>query len=107
MKIKLFLFLISLFAILKYSHGNERRIGKLNNISWDNYFNLGSNTYPYIQGLNYPSLSCVGAVVSDDLYGTGTLIASNIVVTAAHILRNTLFQPTPNPSSWELSLIHI
>ena len=104
MKIKLFLFLISLFAILKYSHGNERRIGKLNNISWDNYFNLGSNTYPYIQGLNYPSLSCVGAVVSDDLYGTGTLIASNIVVTAAHILRNTLFQPTPNPSSWEFVL---
>ena len=104
MKINLFLFLISLFADLKYSLANERRIGKLNNVAWDNYFKLGSNTYPYTQGLNYPSLSCVGAVVSKDLYGTGTLIAPNIVVTAAHVLKNTLFAPTPNPSSWEFVL---
>ena len=104
MKIKFFICLISLFTIHQYSYGNDRRIGKLNDVAWDNYFKLGSNTYPYTQGLNYPNLSCVGAVVSKDLYGTGTLIAPNIVVTAAHVLKNTLFDPTPNPLSWEFVL---
>ena len=104
MKIKFFIYLISLFTIHQYSYGNERRIGKLNTVAWDNYFKLGSNTFPYIQGLNYPSISCVGALVSEHLYGTGTLIAPNIVLTAAHILKNSKFDVTPDPASWEFIL---
>ncbi len=42
--------------------------------------------------------------MSENLYGTATLIAPNIAVTAAHVLRNTLYDPTPNPLSWKFIL---
>ena len=82
----------------------ERRIGKLNSVNWDDYFKLGTNSFPYSKSLGYPDFSSVGVIVSEDLYGTGTLIAPNVVVTAAHVLRNTLFDPTPTPSSWKFIL---
>lgn len=104
MKIKRIVLFYFLFFLTISSFAKERRIGKLNGVNWDDYFNFGSNVYPYNAGTAYPSFSCVGAVVSDDLYGPGTLIAPNLVVTAAHVLKNTLFDPTPNPSSWQFIL---
>ena len=87
-----------------FSFSNERRIGKLSTLNWDNYFNLGANDSSYTAGTSYPSLTCVGAVVTDNLYGTGTLVAPNVVVTAAHILRNYWSSPTPVPSKWQFIL---
>ena len=98
----IYIWLIILIPISSFS--NERRIGKLNTLSWENYFNLGSNTSPYSAGTYYPDLSCVGAVVTDDLYGTGTLVAPNVVVTAAHVLKNYWSSPTPVPSEWQFIL---
>ena len=97
-----FLFIYILFY--QFLSANERRIGKLDTVNLDSYFKLGSNSYPYSESMTYPNLSSVGAVVSEDLYGTGTLIASNVVMTAAHVLKNTLFDPTPIPASWEFIL---
>jgi V8-like Glu-specific endopeptidase len=49
-------------------------------------------------------MSCVGAVVSDNLYGTATLVAPNVVITAAHVLKNYWSDPTPVPSKWKFIL---
>jgi hypothetical protein len=97
-------FLFIYILVYQFLSANERRIGKLDTVNLDSYFKLGSNSYPYSESMTYPNLSSVGAVVSEDLYGTGTLIASNVVMTAAHVLKNTLFDPTPNPASWEFIL---
>ena len=104
MKIKRIVSFSFLFFLILSSFAKERRIGKLSSLNWDNYFNLGSNTSSYSASTGYPSFSCVGAVVSDDLYGTGTLVAPNIVVTAAHVLKNYWSSPTPVPSEWQFIL---
>ena len=104
MKNKKLGFLFIYILVYQFLNANERRIGKLDTVNLDSYFKLGSNSYPYSESMTYPNLSSVGAVVSEDLYGTGILIASNVVMTAAHVLKNTLFDPTPNPASWEFIL---
>ena len=98
--------IISLFYLFAFvdSYSDERRIGKLNSLTWDAYFQLGSNSYPYSSGSSYPDMSCVGAVVSDNLYGTATLVAPNVVITAAHVLKNYWSDPTPIPSNWKFIL---
>lgn len=104
MKNKKLVFLFIFILGHLFLNAKERRIGKLDNLLWENYLNLGSNINHYKAGIDYPDMSCVGAVVSGDVYGTGTLIANNVVLTAAHILRNHLNDPVPDPSSWEFIL---
>ena len=100
---KKLLSLVCLFTFFD-AFSSQRRIGKLDSANWDSYFNLGANSFPYSAGQNYPDMSCVGAVVTNDMYGTGNLVAPNVVITAAHVLKNYWSDPTPVPNEWEFIL---
>jgi hypothetical protein len=84
-----------------FTLGDQRRIGKRHDLSWDQYNQLGNNQGEYAASLNYPDLSTVGALVSQKGYlGTATLIAPNYVVTAAHVVKNS-FYTVVNASEWQ------
>jgi hypothetical protein len=102
---KLVLILLLFIAGEMIGKTENRRLGKLHNSNWTEYYNLGSNLGSYAAGINYPDFSCVGALLSKNgILGTGTLISSNVVVTAAHVLKNTLSTPSPRASDWEFIL---
>jgi hypothetical protein len=90
--------LLAVTTILAASEG--RRIGRLETVSWEEYFALGANHGTYIVNESYPDLSVVGALVSSSKgVGTATLIAPNIILTAAHVIKNT-YSDFPTPSEW-------
>lgn len=90
--------------VLKLSHFGERRIGKLYHESWESYFALGANDYPHSPSESTPDFSPVGVLLSrSGTVGSGTLIAPNVLVTAAHVLRNS-FADEVNPADWEFLL---
>lgn len=77
----------------------------MDNLSWAPYYELGHNSSTFSSVIQYPDFSPVGAFYSKDGHlGTGTLIAPSVVVTAAHLFRNTFSSPTPDPSRWEFIL---
>ena len=82
-----------------------RRIGRLADVTWEEYFALGSNQGKYASGQNYPDLSVVGALVSNSgEIGTATLIAPNIILTAAHVVQNIVLNienDTPKAGNWK------
>lgn len=78
-----------------------RRIGRLETVGWEEYFALGANQSSYVKGANYPDLSVVGALVSNSNgLGTATLIAPNVILTAAHVIKNS-YTDIPNADEWK------
>ena len=79
----LFLFCLSLLL------GDQRRLGKRHDLSWNSYYQLGINSGAYTSSEEYPDLSIVGALISTDgALGTATLVAPNYIVTAHHVVKN-------------------
>ena len=61
----------------------------------------GANQSSYVKGANYPDLSVVGALVSNSNgLGTATLIAPNVILTAAHVIKNS-YTDIPNADEWK------
>lgn len=91
-----------------FTFGNhQRRLGKLDTQTWDRHYLLGSNASPYEDGKDIPSFSAVGALISNDgILGTATLISSDVVITAAHVLKNRTKDPIPDKNDWEFILYH-
>ena len=85
---------------------DQRRIGKRHDLSWTPYYQLGTNSNAYESSKEYPDLSIVGALISrSGALGTGTLIAPNYVVTAAHVLKNDYYE-IPEKSDWEFVMYY-
>lgn len=84
---------------------NSRRLAKLENQSWEEHFSLGANEGRFSNSSDFPDLTVVGAVRSTSgLLGTGTLIAPDLVVSAAHVFKNSFDEAHPDPEEWEFIL---
>ena len=104
-KSNFFWILVLSICLITPSKGTSRRLAKLHHLTWSSYYDLGTNSSPYESSDLYPDLSPVGALFSEDgVLGTGTLVAPSVVVTAAHLFRNSLSSPSPRPIDWQFIL---
>jgi len=91
--------------LIASSNATTRRIGKLDTSTWSPYYGLGVNASPFESSGQFPDFSPVGALISvDGVFGTGTLVAPSVVVTAAHLFRNSLSSPLPISEDWHFIL---
>ena len=82
-----------------------RRIGKLDSQTWEQHISLGQNQGYYLPSEDFPDLGTVGVLRSDSGFlGTATLIAPNLIVTAAHVVKNSLMDPNPEDENWQFIL---
>ncbi|MEC7626948.1 MAG: trypsin-like serine protease, partial [Verrucomicrobiota bacterium] len=96
---------ITFVVIVGGSSEAARRIGKLSDETWENHSAMAQNLQPFSDLLEYPDFSGVGALVSNDgVLGTASLVAPDVVITAAHVLKNSQSDPEPNPADWEFIL---
>ena len=100
-------FCVFLFLLfLGPAFADQRRIGKRHDLSWIPYYQLGTNSNVYESLKDYPDLSIVGALISrSGALGTGTLVAPNYVVTAAHVLKNDYYE-IPDKFDWEFVMYY-
>ena len=100
----IFSFVIS-FIFLEAKSEPGRRLGKLENQTWTEHLSLARNQFNYSSSDQIPDFSSVGALVSNNgVVGTATLIAPNLVVSAAHVVKNSLNDPSPDPEDWSFVL---
>ena len=98
--------IFSFLIFLGSCFADQRRIGKRHDLSWTPYYQLGTNSNLYESSEAYPDLSIVGALISKSgALGTGTLIAPNYVVTAAHVLKNDYYE-IPDKFDWEFVMYY-
>ena len=99
-------FFVFLIYFLSLTNGEcSRRIGKLNTQTWKAHQDFGMNLSNFKVSPNYPDLSAVGLLESRlGIIGTATLIAPNIFVTAAHVVRNSVSDPLPLGGDWKFVL---
>tara|TARA_B100000959_G_C14920223_1_gene599165 strand:- start:12 stop:1265 length:1254 start_codon:yes stop_codon:yes gene_type:complete len=84
---------------------NQRRIGWRHDVSLDLHRQMGSNLGNFSPNADFPDLSPVGVVHSNEgTIGTGTLLSPTMVVTAAHVLRGSNSAAVPDASDWSFSL---
>lgn len=84
---------------------DQRRIGRRHDVDWNSYYQLGNNYGGFEPSDTYPDLSVVGALISStNALGTGTLVAPNYVVTAAHVVKNDYYE-LPDPTKWRFFFI--
>ena len=104
-KLRFFWALALSSCLITPSKGTTRRLGKLDNLTWSSYYDLGLNSSPYESSGQFPDFSPVGALLSKEgVLGTGTLVAPSVVVTAAHLFRNSLSSPSPQAMDWQFIL---
>ncbi len=86
-----------LFAIEK-----ERRLGKLEANDWTSHYKMGSNSGEFQSSSDYPDLAVVGALksVSTGVLGTATLVAPNVAVTAAQVVKHSDYDQV-DANAWE------
>ena len=96
---------ITFVVVVGGSSEAARRIGKLSDEAWENHSAMAQNLQPFSDLLEYPDFSGVGALVSNDgVLGTASLVAPDVVITAAHVLKNSQSDPEPNPADWQFIL---
>jgi hypothetical protein len=100
--------LLVTFLFIALSHllfSQERRLGKLAGNSWSQHEDLGANRGEFAPSVNYPDFGPVGALtsISTGVLGTATLVAPNVAITAAHVIKNSYYDAL-DPSDWQFTL---
>jgi hypothetical protein len=96
---------LSFIALSPFISSQERRLGKLAGNSWTQHEDLGANRGQFAPSVDYPEFGVVGALtsVTTGVLGTATLVAPNVAITAAHVIKNSYYDQI-NASDWQITL---
>jgi secreted trypsin-like serine protease len=90
---------------LDASHEIHRRVAWRDDLQPSQYLSLGTNEGSYSVSAGYPDFSPVGALYdTGGTLGTGTLISSQWVITAAHVLKDNKTALEPVAANWSFIL---